>query len=58
MALNWVMSKPEITVAISGNDTIEQLDENLGAVGWRLCDEEIERLDRASEGTNVSFVNL
>ena len=58
VALNWVMSKPEITVAISGNDTIEQLDENLGAVGWSLCDEEMERLDLASEGTNVSFVNL
>ena len=53
-----MLSKPEITVAISGNDTIEQLDENLGAVGWGLCDEEMERLDRASEGTNVSFVNL
>ena len=62
VALNWVMSKPEITVAISGNDTIEQLDENLGAVGWRLSDQEMDeamgRLDRASEGTTVSFVNL
>ena len=58
VALNWVMSKPEITVAISGNDTIEQLDENLGAVGWSLSDEEIARLDRASVGTDVSFVNL
>ena len=58
VALNWVMSKPEVTVAISGNDTIEQLDENLGAVGWRLSDEAMGRLDRASEGTTVSFVNL
>ena len=58
VALNWVMSKPEITVAISGNDTIEQLDENLGAVGWSLSDEEMGRLDSASVGTAVSFVNL
>ena len=56
--MNWVMSKREISVAISGNDTIEQLDENLGAVGWSLCDEEVERLNRESVGTNVSFVNL
>ena len=58
VALNWVLSKPEITVAVSGNDTIEQLDENLGAVGWQLSDSESDRLDIASEGTNVSFVNL
>ncbi len=58
VALNWVISKPEITVAVSGNDTIEQLDENLGAIGWQLSEGEIDCLDRASEGTAVSFVNL
>ncbi len=58
VALNWVISKPEITVAISGSDTIEQLDENLGAVGWALSADEIARLDRVSEGTELSFSNL
>ncbi len=55
VALNWVISKPEITVAISGSDTIEQLDENLGAVGWDLSEDEITRLDQASEGIECSI---
>ena len=58
VALNWVLSHPEVTVAISGNDTIEQLDENLGAVGWELSLDEIAKLDEASEGSYVDFTNL
>lgn len=48
VALNWVLAHSEVTVAISGSDTIEQLDDNLGALGWALSREEIERLDRVS----------
>ena len=48
VAVNWVLSHPEITVAISGSDTIEQLDDNLGAVGWELDAEELDRLDTVS----------
>ncbi len=55
VAVNWVLSQPEITVAISGSDTIEQLDDNLGALGWALEVEEIERLDEvSSSGSGVS----
>ncbi len=48
VAVNWVLSHPEITVAISGSDTIEQLDDNLGALGWELSAEELERLNDLS----------
>ena len=48
VGLNWVLSKSEVTVAISGIDTIERLDENLGAVGWQLSDLEVASLDEAS----------
>ena len=57
-ALNWVITKREVTVAIFGCDGVEQLDNNLGAVGWALSEEEMSALDRASEGTSISFVNL
>ena len=32
LAVAWVLSHPEVTVAISGSDTIEQLDDTLGGV--------------------------
>lgn len=48
VAMNWVISQPPVSVAISGSDTIEQLDENLGAVGWHLTEEQMRRLDEVS----------
>ena len=57
-ALNWVITKSEVTVAIFGCDGADQLDNNLGAVGWELSEDEMSALDRVSEGTSISFVNL
>ena len=48
VAVNWVLSNPEVTIAISGSDTIEQLDDNLGALGWDLSAEELNLLDTVS----------
>jgi aryl-alcohol dehydrogenase-like predicted oxidoreductase len=50
VALRWVLSHPEVTVAISGADTEEQLLENLGALDAALPDEAVARLDAASAG--------
>ena len=49
VALNWVLSHQEITVAIAGCDTVEQVDENLGALGWELEEPELARLNEASK---------
>jgi aryl-alcohol dehydrogenase-like predicted oxidoreductase len=49
VALNWVLSHQEITVAIAGCDTVEQVDENLGALGWELDEPELARLNSTSE---------
>ena len=54
VALQWVMTHPEISVVITGADSAEQLDDNIGSVGLRLADDDIEKLNRVSEGT--SFV--
>ncbi|CAN5840459.1 aldo/keto reductase [soil metagenome] len=53
LALAWVLSHPEITVAISGADTVEQLDENLGGVGWVLPTEVRAKLDEASAALSL-----
>ena len=52
VAMSWVLSQPEITVAISGSDTASELDDNLGAVGWQLEQDEISRLNQASNGNS------
>jgi aryl-alcohol dehydrogenase-like predicted oxidoreductase len=44
-ALAWMLSKPYVTAPIVGASAPAQLDEALGAVGYRLSAEEIEQLD-------------
>ncbi len=56
VALNWVLSHDEITVAIAGCDTVEQVDENVGALGWELDEPELARLNKASESLRGSPV--
>ncbi len=49
VALAWILDHPEVTSVIIGPDLPSQVDENLGAVGWKLEPEERAELDRLSE---------
>jgi aryl-alcohol dehydrogenase-like predicted oxidoreductase len=49
VAINWVLHRDGVTAPILGARTLEQLDDNLGATGWRLDPELVARLDEASD---------
>ncbi len=49
IALNWVLRRPTISTVIIGARNEEQLKQNLGAVGWSLTQEQIAKLDKASQ---------
>jgi len=38
-----------VTSSLIGARTLDQLDDNLGSVGWRLDPEHVDRLDEASQ---------
>jgi aryl-alcohol dehydrogenase-like predicted oxidoreductase len=48
VALAWLKAQPGVTSPILGARTIEQLEDNLGCLGWELTSEESSLLDRAS----------
>ncbi len=48
VALNWVVCRPGITSPIVGARSVEQLEDNLGAVGWALEDAQRNALFWAS----------
>jgi aryl-alcohol dehydrogenase-like predicted oxidoreductase len=48
VALNWAKNKPGVTAPIFGARKLEQLEQNLGSVGWALTEDETVKLDRAS----------
>lgn len=53
LALAWVLSHPEVTVAITGGDTVEHLENNLGGVGWTLDADVRAELDAVSASLRV-----
>jgi aryl-alcohol dehydrogenase-like predicted oxidoreductase len=48
VALNWLLRRPTVSSVIVGARNAQQLRDNLGAVGWRLDDEQVARLDAVS----------
>jgi len=47
VALNWVICKGALP--IPGAKNVKQADENAGALGWKLKEEEVARLDEMSD---------
>ncbi len=48
VALNWLLQKPAVAAPILGARTLAHLEDNLGATGWALSNEHMERLEQAS----------
>ncbi|TCO80663.1 aryl-alcohol dehydrogenase-like predicted oxidoreductase [Plasticicumulans lactativorans] len=48
VALNWVLRRPSVAVAVIGARDEAQLRDNLGAADFALSDEQVARLDAAS----------
>ena len=54
-AMSQILSHPEVTVAITGGDTIAHLDDSLGSVGWTLDDSVRQKLDAVSAPVRTIF---
>jgi aryl-alcohol dehydrogenase-like predicted oxidoreductase len=51
IAINWLLQRPTVASVIIGARNEAQLKDNLGAVGWSLTAEQMQRLDAASATT-------
>lgn len=49
VALNWLLQRPTVCNVIIGARNEEQLQQNLGACGWKLDAQQIARLDAVSK---------
>jgi len=50
VALNWVISKGAL--AIPGAKNITQVEQNAGAIGWHLTEDEVHKLDETSDAVS------
>jgi aryl-alcohol dehydrogenase-like predicted oxidoreductase len=53
VALNWTICKG--TLPIPGAKNAEQMAHNAGALGWRLSDDEVARLDEESKVLSTEY---
>lgn len=53
IALNYIVCKGAIP--IPGSRTVDQVRDNIGAMGWRLSENEIEALERESDLLGFAF---
>lgn len=51
VALNWLVQQPTVSTIIVGARNEQQLKQNLGAVGWNLTADQVDRLNQASQRT-------
>ncbi len=51
VALNWLLRRPSVANLVIGARDAVQLEQNLGALGWELSQEEVARLDVVSRQT-------
>lgn len=51
VALAWILARPSVSTVILGARNEAQLKDNLGAVGWTLSGEQLQRLDAVSKVT-------
>ena len=48
VSLNWLLCQDGVTAPIIGARTNKQLEDNLGAAGWRLDEKQVQRLSEAA----------
>jgi aryl-alcohol dehydrogenase-like predicted oxidoreductase len=49
VAINWLLQQPAVTAPIIGARNMKQLEDNLGASGWALSEEQVAQLNQASQ---------
>lgn len=54
VAINWCICKG--TIPIPGVKTVEQAEDNLGALGWRLRRDEISELEYAARSSSTKMI--
>jgi len=56
LALQWGLSNPTISTALVGCRTVEEVEDNVGAVGWSIDDADLQEIDSIFERYGVDTV--
>ena len=57
IAISWVVHQESITAPIIGVNSIEQLEENVGALEIKLKKDDLKEIDEASEWKTLDEIS-
>ena len=49
LAFSWLASRPQVASVIAGATRVEQVEQNVKAIGWTLSAEEIAEIDKITK---------
>jgi aryl-alcohol dehydrogenase-like predicted oxidoreductase len=55
LSLNWLMHQQAVTSPIVGAKRPSQLEDTVGAVGWSVSDDDIEKIRKISDPVNQTL---
>jgi len=50
LAFSWLAARPQVASVIAGATRVEQVEQNVGAIGWTLSAEEMAEVDKITRG--------
>jgi aryl-alcohol dehydrogenase-like predicted oxidoreductase len=50
LAFSWLASRPQVSSVIAGATRVEQVEQNVKAIGWTLSADELAEIDRITKG--------
>jgi aryl-alcohol dehydrogenase-like predicted oxidoreductase len=50
LAFSWLAARPQVASVIAGATRVEQVEQNVSAIGWNLSAEEIAEVDKITKG--------
>jgi aryl-alcohol dehydrogenase-like predicted oxidoreductase len=58
ISLNWLLHQPGLVAPILGARRLDQIEDNIGAVGWELSEEQVARLSGVSAPLDLYPYNI
>jgi aryl-alcohol dehydrogenase-like predicted oxidoreductase len=58
ISLNWLLRQPGVVAPILGARRLDQIQDNLGAAGWELSEDQVSRLSEASAPPDIYPYNI
>jgi aryl-alcohol dehydrogenase-like predicted oxidoreductase len=50
LAFSWLAARPQVASVIAGATRLEQVEQNVKAIGWALSADEMAEIDRITNG--------